>query len=209
MNIRIPVAFCALLLAAGGASAQMKVPSKPAAGGALGSGINIGSPPASTPSTAAPGSAEPGVKVPSQTGVIDDKQASAEDVVQEIANCVMAGLPPDWSLAQIEVREISRQEREREFEAIYTYKNKEGKAGSFTPCDPKEPAMSVYKLNGALEPSKRNWVRATLVFSNEGKFELQYDYLDKAAEKAPAATPAPASAAKKDAKKAPAKKNPG
>ena len=68
----------------------------------------------------------------------------------------------------------------------------------------KEPALNVYKLNGALDPDKRNWIRATLVFSKDGKFELQYDYApakdgDKGA--------APAAAAKKDAKKAPARKN--
>ncbi len=133
---------------------------------------------------------------------MDEKAASADAVVQEIADCVLAGLPNDWTMAQVDVREISRKDKQREFEAIYSFLDGEGKAGPFTPCDQKQPAMNVYKLNGALDPSKRNWVRATLVLSKEGKFELQYDYVDKEASKASA----PAPAAKQDAKKA-AKKN--
>jgi cysteine desulfurase/selenocysteine lyase len=62
-----------------------------------------------------------------------------------------------------------------------------------------ERALNVYKLNAALEPAKRNWTRATLVLSKEGKFELQYDYAAKEADKD--AKPAPAPEAKKNARK--------
>jgi len=216
MNIRIPACILALpialLLAAGGANAQFKAQAKPSSGSSLGGGLNLGT--ASTPETpgaatlrlsAPAGSAAPAARAPSQTGTVDEKAASADAVVQEIADCVLAGLPNDWTMAQVDVREISRKDKQREFEAIYSFLDGEGKAGPFTPCDQKQPAMNVYKLNAALEPSKRNWVRATLVLSKEGKFELQYDYLDKDADKGPA----PAATAKRDAKKAPAKKTPG
>ena len=186
----------ALLLAAGNAGAQFKSQTKPQQG--LGSGIDLSAPtsPAALPPTT------PGPTLTTKPAP-DGKPSSAELVVQDIANCLMAGLPADWTMAQIDVREVGRKDKERNFEAVYSYLDGEGKAGPFTPCDQKEPAMNVYKLNGALEPAKRNWVRATLVFSKEGKFELQYDYAPaKDGEK-----PAPAAAAKKDAKKAPAKKN--
>ena len=45
----------------------------------------------------------------------------------------------------------------------------------------------------------RDWIRATLVLSNEGKFELQYDYT--AADAAKEIKPTVAPAAKKDGKK--------
>lgn len=183
-----------LALAAGGAHAQFKAPTKSQSKDALGSGIG-----SSSVAPAAPGpAAQAGGAAASPSA--DDKE-SAESVVQKIADCILPGLPADWTKAQIDVREIARKDKERSFEAIYSYLDGEGKAGPFTPCDQKQPALDVYKLNGALEPSKRNWIRVTLVFSKEGKFELQYDYAPQEGDK-PAAAPA---AAKKDAKRPPAK----
>ena len=189
----------ALLLTAGSVHAQFKAPDNSRPRDPLGSGGGLG---LSLPSGSAPLAPSNAAPVPAPPA--DASPSSGEAVVQEIANCVMAGLPPDWTMAQVDVREIARKDKNREFEAIYSYLDGEGKAGPFTPCDQKEPALNVYKLNGALDPDKRNWIRATLVFSKEGKFELQYDYApakdgDKGA--------APAAAAKKDAKKAPARKN--
>lgn len=183
-----------LALAAGGAQAQFKAPTKSQPKDGLGSGIGSTSiPPAgSAPAAPAPGAAE---------SPDAEEKATAESVVQKIADCILPGLPADWTKAQIDVREIARKDKERSFEAIYSYLDGEGKAGPFTPCDQKQPALDVYKLNGALEPSKRNWIRVTLVFSKEGKFELQYDYAPQEGDK-PAAAPA---AAKKGSKRPPAK----
>jgi hypothetical protein len=181
----------ALALACGAAHAQMKPPSKTQPKDALGSGIGSQSLP-STPAPAAGAAAAPAA---------GDDKSSAEAVVQEIANCVLAGLPPDWTLAQIEVREIGRSDKQRDFEANYSFKDGAGKAGAFVPCDPREPALNVYKLNGALDPAKRNWVRATLVLSKEGKFELQYDYAGAEGK----ASAKPSAEPKTDAKKSAAK----
>ncbi len=183
----LPFAFA---MSAGAAHAQFKAPTKPQSNDPLGSGIA---------SPLAPAAPAAGASAPA-----GDDKSSAEAVVQQIADCVMQGLPPDWAKAQIDVREVGRTDTQRDFEAIYSYEDSAGKAGAFTPCDKREPAMNVYKLNGALEPAKRNWVRATLVLSKEGRFELQYDYAPNDAAASPAAAPAPA-AAKKDAKKAPKK----
>lgn len=173
----LPVAF---MLACGGAHAQLKAPAKSQPKAPLGSGL-------SAPAAAAEPAAE--VKAP-----------TADEVVQEIANCVLAGLPADWTLAQIDVIELARDGKQREFEAKYLFTGADGVGKPFAPCDLREPAMNVYKLNGALPPEKRNWIKATLVFSKEGKFELQYDYA-KEDEAKPAETPAekPAAAAPKKA----------
>ena len=152
-------AVLALLLTSGGVHAQLKAPAKPSSRAPLGSGLYI--PPAEPPQSAAP-SAEPA--------------ASVDSLIQDIANCVISSLPPNWVLAQIEVIELGRDEKNREFEAKYSYVGPDGKDVRFAPCDLREPALNVYKLNGALEPSKRNWKKATLVLSSEGKFELKYDY---------------------------------
>jgi hypothetical protein len=190
MKTRTPafyIAFpIALLLGVGAAQAQLKAPTKTQPREGLGSGLASPAAPASPAPAAAP--AAPA-----------EKPRSHEEVVQDIANCILGALPADWKLAQIEVREIGRTERQRDFEAF---------SATFVPCDPREPALNVYKLNAALEPAKRNWTRATLVLSKEGKFELQYDYAVKEADKdaKPAAAPEAKKAARKSTK-VEAKKN--
>jgi hypothetical protein len=151
----------ALLFACASAQGQLKPPSSSSKGD-LGTGLGAKRAPK-------PAAAE---KKPAP----EAKPQTMDDVVQEIANCVLAGLPADWKLAQIEVIEVGRDSRQREFEAKYSYSGSDGKGAPFTPCDLREPARNVYKLNEALAPEKRNWSKATLVLSKEGKFELQYDY---------------------------------
>ena len=176
LAVALPVA---LLLACGAAHAQFKPPSKSQPRSPLGSGLGAQTTP----------------KPPAEA-----KEPTTDTVVQDIANCVLAGLPPDWQLAQIEVTEIGRDGKQREFEAKYLYIGKDGKGTAFVPCDLREPALNVYKLNGALALDKRDWSKATLMLSKEGKFELQYDYPKTDADKDPAPAAAP------ETKQDPAKK---
>ena len=164
----------ALLLACGSAQAQFKDTTKSKPRDPLGSGLG-GKP------------AKPAAKPDAKA---EDNAPTMDTVVQDIANCVLAGLPKEWVLAQVEVTEIGRDGKQREFEAKYSYSGADGKGAVFTPCDLKEPAQNIYQLNAALEPDKRDWIKATLVLSNEGKFELQYDYPKKDGDAAPAPAPA-------------------
>lgn len=177
-----------LLLACGMANAQLRVPSEPKPGGTLGGGLHS---PATREAVApAPTPASPGT-APAE------EERTADAVIQDIANCVLEGLPQDWKFARIKVIELSHDGRERAFEAKYTYVGPDGAEKPFTPCDLRQPGFYLYKLNGALEPDKRNWKRATLVLSSEGKFDLNYEY-DKPATPAAPTKPKPA---KKDAGK--------
>lgn len=170
----------ALALACGPAYAQLKPPAKSQPKAPLGSGLGTQSAP----------------KPPAE-----EKAPSGDTIVQDIANCMLAGLPPNWKIAQVEVTEIGRDGKQREFEAKYAYVGADDKPVLYTPCDLREPALNVYKLNAALAPEKRNWIKATLVLSSEGKFELQYDYARQEGEAgagaAPGGAPAPADAKKK------------
>lgn len=149
----------ALILACGSADAQLKAPASSQPNSPLGSGLYAPAAPVTPPA---------GAETP-----------TAEAIIQEIAGCLVAGLPQDWTRAQIEVVEIGRDGKARDFEAIYSYLGAEGKGARFSPCDPREPALNLYKLNGALSPEKRDWIKATMIFSKEGAFELQYDYPKK------------------------------
>lgn len=185
-----------LLLACGIANAQLKIPSDSKPGGGLGGGLHS---PASSEATA-PGvtPATPGTAPAETPGAAPaEEERSPDSVIQEIANCVLEGLPQDWKFARVKVVELSHDGRERAFEAKYTYVGPDGAEKPFTPCDLRLPGFYLYKLNGVLEPDKRNWKRATLVLSSEGKFDLNYEY-DKPETPAAATKPRPA---KKDVKK--------
>ncbi len=167
----------AFLLACGTAQAQLKPPTNSQSKGdwSRGLGIKAAPKPPSTEKGQSPG----------------NKETTLEDVIQEIANCMVPRLPAGWQLAQLEVTELSREGKKREFEAKYSYADSKGMGTAFTPCDQREPALNLYKLNAALDPDKRNWIRATLLISPEGKFELQYDYAKQDIDAGAAPSPAP------------------
>lgn len=177
----------ALLFACGTAHAQFKAKSRSKE--PLGSGLYV--PPAEEAPMGAP--ADPAKAAPPA----EDKR-SRNDVIEDIARCLLKGdVPQDWTRLQVEVIELGREGKERQFEAKYSYIGADGKSAPFAPCDPREAASDMYMLNRGLELEKRNWVKATLAVTRDGKFDLKYDYT-KANGAAPAAgTPAATDAATK------------
>lgn len=175
-----------LLFTCGVVQAQLRVPSTSQSGGNLGGGLQAPSASPQTPSAPSAPAAAP-----------TEEERSPDSVIQEIADCVLPSLPQDWKFARIKVIELSNDGRERQFEAKYTYVGADGAEKPFTPCDLRQPGFYLYKLNGALEPAKRNWKRATLVLSVEGKFDLNYEYDKEAQPPAPVKKPAAKDAKKK------------
>ena len=107
------------------------------------------------------------------------EEANAGDkAVEQIFNCVAAGLPKEWRRAWVVVTELGGDDKERRFEGKFEYSldaaGKDPKA--LAPCNAREVAENVYKLNDFLEPDKRKWKVATLIFTSDGKFEIKYDY---------------------------------
>ena len=119
----------ALLLAAGAVHAQFKAPDNSRPRDPLGSGGGLG---LSLPSGSAPLAPSNAAPVPAPPA--DASPSSGEAVVQEIANCVMAGLPPDWTMAQVDVREISRKDKNREFEATIPTSTAKARPGLSPPA---------------------------------------------------------------------------
>ena len=138
-----------LLCGAGPAFSQLKPPAqKPAA-----------APAATTKPAAAPAST-----------------IKPDEVVQNIARCMLANAPQDWRSATLEIKETGNSGRERAFEANYTWTDAAGKVQPLAPCNPQEPAVNLYRLNETLSPEKRQWTRAVLSLTKEGKFDIKYDY---------------------------------
>ena len=152
-----------LLMACGAAYGQLKMPAQNQPKG--GTGMTAPAAPAARPEAPKPAAA--------------GEAPASDSILQDIANCMLVGLPQGWRTAQVQVIELSYDGKKREFEAKYAYTAGDGSPVPYIPCDAREPAVNVYKLNGALEPDKREWSRATLTFSSEGKFDLTYDYPKK------------------------------
>jgi len=76
------------------------------------------------------------------------------------------------------VTELSGSGRERTFEGRFevSLESAGDKHWKFVPCNSRDVAERVYRLNEFLEPEKRQWKVATLLFTHDGKFELKYDY---------------------------------
>ncbi|HTN27161.1 MAG TPA: hypothetical protein VL180_05200 [Burkholderiales bacterium] len=98
--------------------------------------------------------------------------------VEKIFSCVADGLPKEWRRAWVVVTELEQGDKERKFEGQFFYSlDDAGKTPVvLKPCDAREVAEGVYKLNDFLEYEKRQWKTATLIFTSDGKFEIKYDY---------------------------------
>jgi len=107
-----------------------------------------------------------------------DEENLGVKAVERIFACVAEGLPKEWRRAWVIVTEIAGDGKERSFEGKFFYSLDAGgaKPAELVPCDARRAAQGVYELNDFLEPEKRGWKVATLIFLSDGKFELKYDY---------------------------------
>jgi hypothetical protein len=110
----------------------------------------------------------------------DEKQPKVDPkIVQDIFNCMAAGLPKDWKRTWVVVTELGAEGGTRRFEAdfFYTVGADDLKGKPLQPCDTEQVAKNVYSLNQFLPAGeKRQWKQATLMFNSDGSFNLKYDY---------------------------------
>ena len=121
---------------------------------------------------------------PKPAAAAQKKPAAEEEnagvkAVEKIFGCVAEGLPKEWRRAWVVVTELQQGDKERKFEGQFFYSlDDAGKQPVvLKPCDAREVAEGVYKLNDFLEYDKRQWKTATLIFMSDGKFEIKYDYV--------------------------------
>lgn len=129
---------------------------------------------------AAKRSGEATAKSPSAAnqGTSAEADSAGLKAVEEIFACVAQGLPEGWQRAWVVVTELAGDLKERRFEGLFqvSLEASGDKRWDYVPCNSRQVAESVYQLNDFLEPEKRRWKTATLLFLREGRFELKYDY---------------------------------
>ena len=113
-----------------------------------------------------------------QQGSAAEADSAGVKALEGIFACVAQGLPGGWQRAWVTVTELSGSSKERTFEAKFqvSLESVGEKRWDFVPCNARAVAEGVCGLNDFLEPEKRQWKVATLLFTQDGKFELKYDY---------------------------------
>lgn len=96
-------------------------------------------------------------------------------LIENIFACLSPGLPNEWKKAWIVLAEPGP-DRKLDAKFFYAVTAADDKGEAFVPCNAKAVADSVYGLNDLLAPEQRRWRAARLVITNEGSYELKYDY---------------------------------
>jgi hypothetical protein len=99
--------------------------------------------------------------------------------LEAIFSCMATGLPQNWKRTWVVVTETGVDRGTRNFEAQFFYATSasDSKGMPLKPCDSQQVAERVYGLNRYL-PSfeQRQWREAKLVFGDDGRYDLTYDY---------------------------------
>jgi hypothetical protein len=98
--------------------------------------------------------------------------------IQEIYDCLAAGLPQNWKKAWVVVSDLGAAGKERKYEGKFFYATSaaDNVGKPLVPCDAQKVAKGVISLNAALAADKQRWKEARLLYTSEGKFNLAYDY---------------------------------
>lgn len=131
-----------------------------------------------SPATGAPKAAKPKPAPDPAPRSSAAEDSAGVQAIEAIFACVAQGLPEGWQRAWVIVTELSATGGERSFEGrfLVSLEPTGDQRWKFVPCNSLDVAQRVYALNDFLQPEKRQWKVATLLFTPEGKFELKYDY---------------------------------
>jgi hypothetical protein len=97
-------------------------------------------------------------------------------LIENIFHCFSPGLPNEWRKAWVVLNETGPDRTKLDAKFFYAVRDGDDQGQAFTPCNPRAVADSVYSLNDLLTPEQRRWGSARLLITNEGAYELKYDY---------------------------------
>ena len=97
-------------------------------------------------------------------------------VVTEIAQCMVEGLPDDWASAHMIVELVNAGASTGGVRYLVGRKDAQDNLEPFTPCDTERPAKLLIGLRESQPADRRGWSSARLVVERDGKFRLNYDF---------------------------------
>lgn len=99
-----------------------------------------------------------------------------KEVVTQIAQCLVEGLPDDWVAAHMVVELPSAGASTGGVRYLVARKHAEDHLETFTPCDTAKPAQMLVDLRASQPRDRRGWTSARLVVERDGSFRLNYDF---------------------------------
>ena len=109
------------------------------------------------------------------------QQATEEQnrLLGEVAECLQAGLPPDWSAAEMVVELKKPGDESGEVRYLMRRALSGGQFELFRPCDEKKAARTLLEVRKLQPADRRNWTAARLTIRNDGTYDLTFDYAKK------------------------------
>ena len=98
------------------------------------------------------------------------------DTINQIAQCLVAGLPDDWVAAHMRVQLPAPYAITGGVSYLMARKDAEDKFEPFKPCDTDEPANLLIGLRTTQPGDRTGWVGARLVIERDGSFRPNYDF---------------------------------
>ena len=106
------------------------------------------------------------------------QQANQDETqaINEIAQCLVEGLPSDWAVAHMVV-ELARPGAETGgVRYLVSRQDATDKFEPFNPCDTDRPPKLLISLRDQQPQERRGWSAARLIVQRDGNFRLNYDY---------------------------------
>jgi hypothetical protein len=98
-------------------------------------------------------------------------------VLEQVAECLVAGLPQDWRQAEMLVELKSPEAESGDVRYLMMRNLSGGQYETFTPCDSRKAARMLVVEMRRLQPAeRRGWKGARFVIQRAGKFDLTLDY---------------------------------
>jgi hypothetical protein len=97
-------------------------------------------------------------------------------IVGEVAQCLQAGLPPDWAVAEMRVELKSAGASSGDVAYVMRRKLSGGLFEPFRPCDEKTAARTLLDIRKSQPKDRAAWSGAKLVLRAEGTYDLTFDY---------------------------------
>jgi hypothetical protein len=107
------------------------------------------------------------------------QQASEPEtaLLNQIAECLAAGLPRDWREAQMLIELQTPEAQTGDVRYLMTRNLSAGQLEPFSPCDEREPARVLVVEMRKLQPAETGaWKGARFVVHRDGRFDLTFDY---------------------------------
>jgi hypothetical protein len=98
-----------------------------------------------------------------------------QDVVLEIAQCIVEGAPEDWTRLTMVV-DLDKPGADTGGVRYLVTRSSSEEPVSYLPCDQARPARLLIESRGQLAPERQGWTGARLVLQRDGRFSLNYDY---------------------------------